>query len=64
MAEFITFRTFAFGYGYPPSEEFSLLIILVISIGLGLPAILVVISGMVLSIKRAAKKKDDLFLSR
>ncbi|XP_049791117.1 glycosylated lysosomal membrane protein-like [Schistocerca nitens] len=55
--------TFAIGYGKPPNEDFSLLVILVISIGLGLPALLVVISGIVMSIRKISQNKDDLLLS-
>lgn len=56
--------TFTLGYGKPPNEEFSLLVILVISIGLGLPALLILISGLVMLIRRVSQKKDDLFLGR
>jgi hypothetical protein len=52
------------GYGRPPSENFSLLVILVISIGLGLPALLIIISGLVMAVRRISQKKDDLFLNR
>jgi hypothetical protein len=52
------------GYGTPPDENFSLLVIFVISIGLGLPALLIVISGIVMAVRRISQKKDDLFLNR
>jgi len=52
------------GYGTPPAEDFSLLVIFVISIGLGLPALLIVISGIVMAVRRISQKKDDLFLNR
>ena len=52
------------GYGKPPEESFSLLVILIISIGLGLPAVLIIGSVIFLLIRRISKKKDDLFLNR
>jgi hypothetical protein len=52
------------GYGIPPDESFSLLVIFIISIGLGLPALLIIISGFVMAVRRISKKKDDLFLNR
>nr|CAD7197201.1 unnamed protein product [Timema douglasi] len=56
--------TFLVGYGHPPDEKFSLLVILVISIGLGLPALLILVSGIVMAVRRVSNKNDDLFLSR
>nr|CAD7409085.1 unnamed protein product [Timema cristinae] len=56
--------TFLVGYGHPPDEKFSLLVILVISIGLGLPALLILVSGIVMAVRRVSHKNDDLFLSR
>jgi len=56
--------TFMMGYGTPPDEDFSMLVIFVISIGLGLPALLIVISGIVMAVRRISQKKDDLFLNR
>ena len=58
------YRTFMMGYGTPTDEDFSLLVIFVISIGLGLPALLIVISGIVMAVRRISQKKDDLFLNR
>jgi hypothetical protein len=52
------------GYGSPPSEDFSLLVIFVISIGVGLPALLIIISGITMAVRRISQKKDDLFLNR
>ncbi|XP_069697302.1 glycosylated lysosomal membrane protein B-like [Periplaneta americana] len=56
--------TFMVGYGTPPNEDFSLLVILVISIGLGLPALLIIVAGIVMAVRRISQKKDDLFLNR
>ncbi|KAJ9584542.1 hypothetical protein L9F63_021113, partial [Diploptera punctata] len=56
--------TFMMGYGKPPEEGFSLLVILVISIGLGLPTILIIASVIFVLIRRISQKKDDLFLNR
>nr|CAD7452824.1 unnamed protein product [Timema tahoe] len=56
--------TFVVGYGHPPDDKFSLLVILVISIGLGLPALLILVSGIVMAVRRVSHKNDDLFLSR
>ncbi|XP_071449818.1 glycosylated lysosomal membrane protein B-like [Hetaerina americana] len=56
--------TFLVGYGYPLEEEFSLLVILVISIGLGVPAMLIIIGGIYVLIRGFSTNRDELFLSR
>ncbi|KAG8222481.1 hypothetical protein J437_LFUL000843 [Ladona fulva] len=57
-------RTLLVGYGYPLEDELSLLVILVISIGLGLPALLILIGGIYIIHRGFSSKKDELFLSR
>ena len=52
------------GYGHPPDENFSLLVILIMSMCLGLPAILIVLSGLYIALHRISYRKDDLLLSR
>ncbi|XP_046399881.1 glycosylated lysosomal membrane protein A-like [Ischnura elegans] len=56
--------TFLVGYGYPLEEEFSLLVILVVSIGLGVPAMLIIIGGIYMIIRGFSTNRDELFLSR
>ncbi|XP_034241250.1 glycosylated lysosomal membrane protein B-like [Thrips palmi] len=58
-----TIWTFTMGYGHPPDENFSLLIILVMSVCLGLPAVIIVLSGLYVALRRITYRKDDLLLS-
>ncbi|XP_013793986.1 glycosylated lysosomal membrane protein A-like [Limulus polyphemus] len=51
------------GYGRPPSDQFSLMIILIISIGLGTPLILMVVWGVGFCVQKFTRKQDDLLLS-
>ncbi|XP_012257715.2 glycosylated lysosomal membrane protein B-like [Athalia rosae] len=55
--------TFTMGYGTAPDEQFSFLVIMIISIGLGLPAIIVVAAGLYMCARRRHKKKDSLSLN-
>lgn len=64
MALFLFFRTFLIGYGGPEDEKFSLLIIMVISIGLGLPAVLIFVGGTYMCVRRLRRNKDELCLER
>ena len=52
------------GYGAPPSDYVSLLVILVLGVGLGIPALLILGAGVYLFMKRLAKPRDDLLLER
>ncbi|XP_063228666.1 glycosylated lysosomal membrane protein B-like [Bacillus rossius redtenbacheri] len=56
--------TFTIGYGHPPHEDFSLLVIMIISIGLGLPGIIIIITCIVMVVRRLSRNDDDLFLGR
>lgn len=57
------FRTFTIGYGDPPSEQFSLLVIMIISIGLGLPAIIMIVAGIYMCARRRYQRRDQLSLN-
>ncbi|XP_029662447.1 glycosylated lysosomal membrane protein B-like [Formica exsecta] len=56
--------TFIIGYGTPPEERFSSLVIMIISIGLGLPLLIMVITGLYLCIRRMPKRHGNVYLSR
>ncbi|KAK6635644.1 hypothetical protein RUM44_000898 [Polyplax serrata] len=56
--------TFLVNYGSPEDEKFSLLVILVMCIGLGLPTILMLLGGGYMCVKRIRRKKDELSLER
>ncbi|GAB1861691.1 hypothetical protein CAJAP_02770 [Camponotus japonicus] len=56
--------TFIIGYGTPPEERFSSLVIMIISIGLGLPLLIMVITGLYLCIRRMPKQHGNVYLSR
>lgn len=51
------------GLGVPPSEKFSTLVIVVIVVGFGIPALLIVIGGVFILIRRCKSKDDDLNMS-
>lgn len=55
--------TITIGYGHPPDENFSLFLILIMSFGLGLPTVIIMISGLYIALRRITYRKDDLFLS-
>jgi len=50
-------------YGLPPKEKFSLLVVLVLSIGLGIPAALLVFGGLYVACKKCCAKKDEPLLN-
>ncbi|XP_034184401.2 glycosylated lysosomal membrane protein [Osmia lignaria lignaria] len=56
--------TFLIGYGTPPSERFSNLVIMIISIGLGLPLIILIATGLYLCIHKLPKRHSDTYLSQ
>ncbi|XP_018363375.1 PREDICTED: glycosylated lysosomal membrane protein A-like [Trachymyrmex cornetzi] len=56
--------TFMIGYGTPPEERFSSLVIMIISIGLGLPLLIMVITGLYLCIRRMPKRHGNAYLNR
>uniref|UniRef100_A0A1B6JGH5 Lysosomal protein NCU-G1 n=1 Tax=Homalodisca liturata TaxID=320908 RepID=A0A1B6JGH5_9HEMI len=56
--------TMLVGYGHPPEEQFSMLVTLVLLLGLGLPAIVILTGTVCIVVRRLQRNKDDLFLSR
>ncbi|KAL6432392.1 hypothetical protein ACFW04_006773 [Cataglyphis niger] len=56
--------TFIIGYGTPPEERFSSLVIMIISIGLGLPLLIMIITGLYLCIRRIPKRHGNVYLSQ
>ncbi|XP_011689751.1 PREDICTED: glycosylated lysosomal membrane protein-like [Wasmannia auropunctata] len=56
--------TFMIGYGTPPEERFSSLVIMIISIGLGLPLLIMAITGLYLCIRRMPKRHGNAYLNR
>lgn len=60
----IFFRTFLIGYGTPPDEQFSYLVIMIISIGLGLPLIILLVIGLYLCISKLPKRNSETYLSQ
>lgn len=52
------------GYGPPPSDSVSLLVILTLAVGLGIPAIIVVMAVIYMFTKKLSTPKDDLLLGR
>ncbi|XP_012540573.1 glycosylated lysosomal membrane protein A [Monomorium pharaonis] len=56
--------TFMIGYGTPPEESFSSLVIMIISIGLGLPLLIMIITGLYLCIRRMPKRHGNAYLNR
>ena len=56
-------RTFLIGYGTPPDEQFSYLVIMIISIGLGLPLIILLGVGLYLCIYKLPKRSGQAYLN-
>ncbi|CAL7939342.1 unnamed protein product [Xylocopa violacea] len=56
--------TFLIGYGTPPNERFSYLVIMIISIGLGLPLTILVATGIYLCIRKLPKRNSEVYLSQ
>lgn len=50
-------------YYRPVEDRFSLMVILVMAVGLGLPAVVLFIGGLAIAIRNYRMKKDDLLLS-
>lgn len=55
--------TVTIGLGIPPSETFSTLVIVIIIVGFGVPAVLIIAGGIFLLVRRLKSKDDDLNLS-
>ncbi|XP_074105584.1 glycosylated lysosomal membrane protein [Cotesia typhae] len=51
--------TFLVGYGNPPGEQFSYLVILIISIGVGLPVLIMSIAGIYICIRRLPRRESS-----
>ncbi|CAK9824039.1 Glycosylated lysosomal membrane protein [Anthophora retusa] len=56
--------TFLIGYGTPPSEQFSYLVIMIISIGLGLPLIIMLAIGSYFCIRKLTNRNSEKYLSQ
>ncbi|KAL2739742.1 glycosylated lysosomal membrane protein-like, partial [Vespula maculifrons] len=56
--------TFIIGYGIPPDEQFSYLVIMIISIGLGLPLIIMFLAGLYMCIRNMSKRNTNTYLNR
>lgn len=60
---FVFSRAFTMGYGHPPDENFSLMILMIMGFCLGLPAVIIVLSGLYVALRRITYRKDDLLLN-
>lgn len=56
---FFCFRTGSLGYGKPPMDAVSSLVVVVISVGLGIPVVLIIFGGIFVCLK---KKSDPLLV--
>ncbi|KOC69813.1 Lysosomal protein NCU-G1 [Habropoda laboriosa] len=56
--------TFLIGYGTPPTEHFSYLVIMIISIGLGLPLIIMLAIGSYFCICKLSKRNSEAYLNQ
>lgn len=57
------FRTYTTGFGTPPPDRVSMLVMLVVSIGLGIPALIIVFSVIYMGCK-AKRPRDELLLGQ
>jgi hypothetical protein len=53
------YRSFTMGYGLPPKEKLSVLVISILAIGLGIPVLLLVGSGIFLICKKCTRSRDE-----
>ncbi|KAK9507482.1 hypothetical protein O3M35_007334 [Rhynocoris fuscipes] len=51
------------GIGRPAEEGFSLLVLLILAIGLGLPALLIIVGTICIITRRIARKRDAIFIT-
>ncbi|XP_026669452.1 glycosylated lysosomal membrane protein A-like [Ceratina calcarata] len=51
--------TFLIGYGTPPNEQFSFLVIMILSIGLGLPLIIFFATGIYLCVRKMSRRSSQ-----
>ncbi|XP_076657599.1 glycosylated lysosomal membrane protein A [Halictus rubicundus] len=56
--------TFLIGYGTPPNEKFSYLVIMIISIGLGLPLVILIATGIYLCVRKLHKRNSESYISQ
>lgn len=56
--------TFLVGYGTPPSEQFSNLVLMIIAIGLGLPLIILIGTAFYICVRKWPKRNTDTYLSQ
>jgi Lysosomal transcription factor, NCU-G1 len=47
------------GYGLPPNEQLSALVISILTVGLGIPVVLLVGSGIFLCCKKCCRSRDE-----
>ena len=52
------------GFGEPPRDYVSFVVILVMSVGLGIPLLIILASGIYFLVKKLGKPKADLLLGR
>jgi hypothetical protein len=52
---------FSVGSGVPPQDVISLMVILVISIGLGIPVLLIFGGGLTMCVKRRKDQQDAMY---
>ncbi|XP_063612873.1 glycosylated lysosomal membrane protein-like isoform X2 [Penaeus indicus] len=55
--------TVAMGQGSPPIETFSTMVIIVISLGVGIPVLMFLIGGIVIASRRCRRSSDQLLLN-
>ncbi|XP_053972558.1 glycosylated lysosomal membrane protein-like [Hylaeus volcanicus] len=55
--------TFLIGYGTPPNEKFSYLVIMIVSIGLGIPLIILFATGIYMCIRKSPNRSNTTYLS-
>lgn len=55
---FLCNRSGSIGYGVPPSDTVSTLVIIIISAGLGIPVIIIIFGGIFICIKKKNAKPD------
>lgn len=60
----VSFRTFLVGYGTPPSDRFSYLVIMIISIGFGIPLFILLATGIYICIRKPLKRRNDTYLGQ
>ncbi|KAI4503788.1 hypothetical protein M0802_001191 [Mischocyttarus mexicanus] len=56
--------TFMIGYGTPPEEQLSYLVILIISIGIGLPLFIILLSALYACVRNMSTRHPDTYLNR